>query len=446
MKTTTFNNNVIAKDSATNGSKSCGNLHNSTFELNQGDCFVDKSKRSNLNLKSPRNDRSGFFFRVLLIGLVTLLLSPLSFAQDFDTNRMNRDIKIMENILGEMFKTQFTSKEGTVEVRSQGYTIFGSRSSGNVKGTYIPDYGVIFMIPSLSNRYIISRGSSNSSRQVVFQYSSDDSETDRRIDEESVTNRISEFLQDYASTIGQLKSDESILVIYGAGNSNNTGLSVFSLRGDEQDTDRPEPLPVISVSAKKSDLDSYRAGRLNAEAFQNRLSVSTTEDKERLDLKVLGNIFSTALGDGDGNQFHLINSNSLSYLYLENFGALYSLNLHRGHGFGAFSATLFELDDDEERAQVKVKLEERERKLSKTLEEEYDALVEKTKEFIIDYGRTLSSLKDGQHLLVSLNINDSSDIVPERVDFQIKKSTFNQLDRGQISREAALNAVTLTEY
>jgi hypothetical protein len=103
-------------------------------------------------------------------------------------------------------------------------------------------------------------------------------------------------------------------------------------------------------------------------------------------------------------------------------------------------------EKEKEVQDLKVKLEKREQKLNETLEQEYDALVAKTKEFIIDYGRTLSSLKDDQYLLVSLNINESSDIIPGRVDFQVKKSTFNQLDKGQISREAALNAVTLTEY
>jgi hypothetical protein len=394
--------------------------------------------------------------QIIATGLMALMLTTLSFAQSFDTNRMNRDIRIMENILGEMFKTQFTSKEGTVEVRSNSYVFFSGRSAGSTKGTYIPGYGVIFMIPSTSSRYsIVSRG--NSEKQVVFEYSSGDGDSDRSIDEESVTTRISEFLQDYASTIGQLKSNENIMVIYGAGNSNSGSISIYNLRGavvealgDDQDQDRPKPLPVISVSAKKSDLEAYRAGRLNADAFQEKLSISTSEEKERLDLKVLGNIFQTALGEGDGDQFHLINSNSLSYLYLENFGALYSLDIHRGHGLGGrLGFGSLAINTSEDRQSLKVledKLEERETKIAETLETEYNALLSKTKEFIVDYGRTLSSLKNNQYLMVSLTISDSNDNIPERVDFQVKKSTFTQLDKGQISREAALNAVTLTEY
>ena len=401
--------------------------------------------------------------RIITTGLMAVLLTTLSFAQDFDTNRMNRDIKIMENILGEMFKTRLIAAEGsrnlngtgTVTINSSNYAFFGGGSSGNVKGTYIPGYGVIFMIPTSRSSFIVRNRNSGNNQRVVFHYNSEDSDSERTIDEESVTNRIGEFLQDYASTIGQLKPEESVMVIYGSSNSNSIrGISTYGLRGitvntlSDDDEEEVKPLPVISVSAKKSDLESYRSGRLNADAFQNRISVSTSEDKERLDLKVLGNIFGTALGEGDGNEFHLINSNSLSYMYLENFGALYSLNLHRGHGLGSITTDrLFPSNYNEQaQAEVKVKLEEREKELTKILNEEFDAVVARTKEFIIDYGRTLSSLKDDQYLMVSLNISESSDVVPDRVDFQVKKSVFNQLDKGQISREAALNAVTLTEY
>ncbi|HBX66588.1 MAG TPA: hypothetical protein DEG32_10690, partial [Balneolaceae bacterium] len=122
---------------------------------------------------------------------MALMLTTLSFAQDFDTNRMNRDIKIMENILGEMFKTQLVTTAGskntggTVTIGESSYAFFGGNSSGNVKGTYIPGYGVIFMIPSTSNRFIVRGSNSNSNQQVVFQYSSDDKNSDRKIDEES---------------------------------------------------------------------------------------------------------------------------------------------------------------------------------------------------------------------------------------------------------------------
>ncbi|WP_421773310.1 hypothetical protein [Gracilimonas sp.] len=407
---------------------------------------------SNSNYAAPRNDSPNFLSRIILFGLMTLLLSPLTLAQDFDANRMNRDIKIMENILGELFKTQVVSDAGSVNMRSNNYVFFGG-SSDNIKGTYIPDFGVIFMIPSSTSRSIVvSRERSSGSANVVFQYSSDNDKADKTVDEESVVKRITEFMQDYASTMGQLSPDENVLVIYGSTNSSNSRYAAYTLRAiDDNDEEKQiKKLPVISVSAKKSDLDAYRSGRLNADAFQNRLSVSKSEESEKLDMKVLGNIFRTALEDGDGEQFHLINSNSLSYLYLDNFGALYSMNIHRGHNLGSFrfgSITgNLSAEREKELEELKEDMRAREQKLNETLEAEYENLISKTKEFIIDYGRTLSSLKNNQHLLVSLNISDASDEIPERVTLQVQKSVFDRLDRGQISREAALNAVTLTEY
>ncbi len=381
---------------------------------------------------------------------MALMLTTLTSAQDFDANRMNRDIKIMENILGELFKTQIVSDAGNAKIRSNNYVFFGG-SSANIKGTYIPDFGVIFMIPSSTGRSIVVSREGSGSANVVFQYSSDNDQSDKAVDEESVVKRITEFMQDYASTMGQLSPDENVLVIYGSTNSSNSRYATFSLKAINDDEKEPaKTLPVISVSAKKSDLDAYRSGRLNADAFQNRLSVSKSEDSEKLDMKVLGNIFRTALEDGDGKQFHLISSNSLSYLYLDNFGALYSMNIHRGHNLGSFrfgsiSGNL-SAEREKELVELKEDLREREQKLNETLEKEYETLISKTKEFIIDYGRTLSSLKNNQHLLVSLNIADASDTIPERVTLQVQKSVFDRLDRGQISREAALNAVTVTEY
>ena len=42
----------------------------------------------------------------LLIGLLSLILAPSIVAQNIDAHRMKRDIRIMENILSELFRTQ----------------------------------------------------------------------------------------------------------------------------------------------------------------------------------------------------------------------------------------------------------------------------------------------------------------------------------------------------
>lgn len=402
---------------------------------------------------------------VLLSALMAVLFCVPAISQTFDANRMDRDLKIMESILGEIFKTQIHSANSTApSVRGNEFTYFSGRSSSRIKGTYVPEYGAIFMIPKQSLNRVILRSQEGKESTVLFQYRTGEENEDLSIDQESVISRISEFLQDYASTIGQLKDEEQVLVIYGAQNAESYGYASFSLntmttRSEKNTRETAEPLPVISVSASKKDLNAYRNGSLSSDAFNKKLKISTSDDSEKLDLKVLGNIFKTALGEGEGDQYHLITPSSLSFLFLENFGAMYTLDLHRGHGLTGLRTNVFRVQEtigardenqEEERVveleKLKDELADQQKKTEETLKKEYQKLIQRTREFIVDYGRTLKSLSPDQYLLVSLNITDPAGEIPQRVNFQIKKSTLDKMDSGSLSREEAMKAVTMTEY
>jgi len=84
MRTTTFNYNVITKDSATKRSKSCGNLHKSTFELNQRDCFVDQVNRSNSKYVASRNDSPNFISRIILTNILSLCAQTWKYDNEAD--------------------------------------------------------------------------------------------------------------------------------------------------------------------------------------------------------------------------------------------------------------------------------------------------------------------------------------------------------------------------
>lgn len=398
----------------------------------------------------------------LLIGLMTLLLSPLSFAQDFDKNRMSRDIKIMENILDEVFKieaksTNSGSSTGNIaEVKSLSgnlyFSAFGARSN-QVSGNYIPGYGIIFKVPYLLSGKIssveVTKGKGEPS--ISFYYDSNDSPTDNHITEETVIARITEFLKNYAPTIGQLDSNERIIIVYGEKKQNTPHLRIYSLSGNQNTKEKVEQIPVITVSVRASDLAALRNGSLTSDNFENRLSISKAEEeKERLDLEVMKNILGTAFEEGDGESFHLINSNSISYLSIDDFGVHYTLDMHRGHGlqssFAFGAVTSFRETNSDEAENSARKIQEVREERENTVKTEYQNLLDQMKQYLVDYGRTLSSLSLDQFLLVTANITDHRDIVPSQVNFQLKKLVLSQLDRGQISREDAINAVTITEY
>lgn len=77
--------------------------------------------------------------------------------------------------------------------------------------------------------------------------------------------------------------------------------------------------------------------------------------------------------------------------------------------------------------------------------ESLDNRIRQIKELIIDYGGTLSTLKDGQSLLVTINTGVARNSgLPERVDLRVTKSDLLQLARGTISRDQAMDRIVET--
>lgn len=397
-------------------------------------------------------------YKYLLIGLLSITFTPISsFSQSIDANRMNRDINIMENILSELFRTTITSSNSNQAFVIESGGFYRGNSS---RGTYMPGFGVIFMV-SNSSRGVYSVTNETGNSEYTFYYNGDGDEENQKVDQESITNRIKEFLRDYGSTIGQLKSDEKIMVIYGSKSNSSTLLYRLSTGQGRVTSDKQETLPVISVSAKVSDLNDFRSGKLTTDNFNKRLAVATSEDKEYLDLKVMGNIFETALKDQDKESFRL--SGSVDYMLLDNFGALFSLDV-RYDEFGRATAVVWGLENrlrrafpervavgqatrsESEKQSDTKDYEEMKKELEQKLDTAYKNLVSNIKEYIVDYGRTLNSLSSDQYLLLSINVNGRYENVPDRLDIQIKKSVLEQLDKGSISREQALQRVVVTEY
>ena len=75
-----------------------------------------------------------------------------------------------------------------------------------------------------------------------------------------------------------------------------------------------------------------------------------------------------------------------------------------------------------------------------------DKLKANLKEYLVDYGRTISSIKADQFILTTVNLRGRYKDIAERIYVQLKRSVLDQLDKGIISREKALEQVIITEY
>jgi len=354
----------------------------------------------------------------------------------------------MENILGEMFKT-YSGNTSSERVFISGL----SDGSRNVRGTHLPGYGIIFNVQTGSSFVYTSSSSDNESSSNSFYYSystGSSSDDDVKVDEESVKDRITEFLKDYASTIGQLKPTENVMVIYGSNSRHSFPALVYTSSNGKIDRREREKLPVISGSVTKKDLDDYRSGKINESAFANKVQTASTTDKEYLDLKVMSNIFETALKEQGDESFRL--SGNVNYLMLDNFGAIFNLDAsYRTNNrlFGRVSGitvTGAYIRTDSRDAPDAKEQDEKEAEFLASVNEAYSLLKSNIKEYLVDYGRTVSSVKPDQYILTTVNVRGRYNDIPERIDFQLKKSVLDQLDRGQISREKALEQVVVTEY
>lgn len=396
-----------------------------------------------------------YLSKIITLFFLSVLSTQALYAQDnIDANRMNRDINIMENILQELFKTRWEAQGNTVHVKSTGI-YFGSRSS-DIRGTYLPGYGIIFTIPGGPPGFVsYSDSDEGKSYSYTFRYS-DDASSGKTVSEESITQRIREFLREYGSTIGQLSENDRIMVIY----NTQQHIREFPFFHSSDDQKKQQLLPTISVVAQMKDLQAYRSGNLSKDQLDQRLSISKSdaETNDRLDLKVMANIFETALKEQEGPAFRI--SGSINYLNLDNFGALFFFDSHYSSRSGSFffdmpKISSFSFNDEEGKARVEVQraleaeMSESRKQQEETTEEikqGYDTFINSLKEYLVDYGRTLSSVKANQHILISASISSSIDEIPERVDLQIKKSVLEAMDKGNTSRDEAMSQIVVREY
>ncbi len=393
-----------------------------------------------------------YLSRILpLILALTVAFVPVRAQQNIDGNRLNRDINIMESVLEEMFRVS-SSGAGTASSISS-FSLHGE----SIRGTYLPDYGVIFQISVPTGNLTIVNSDDPGERNLVFQYG--DSDQEQEVTAENVTDRMVEFLKDYGSTIGQLADDDHVMVIYGGTpQSTNNFNAFFSVSGNRININSEPDLPVISVSAQVSDLAAYRSGDLGEQQLRNRISISESEpnSSDNKDVRVMANIFDTAFEENEEG-FEV--RGSVDYLALDNFGVLFFFEARYGSGGPIFQIDELDFQFGSDSSQVQAAEELRQR-LQKTREEAeqkraklrqnafsaFETFKQDLREYLVDYGRTLRSVENDQYILVSVTLDAPADEIPERIDLQLNKSVLEQMDRGAISREGAINRVSIREY
>lgn len=432
--------------------------------------------------------------KIIHLLLLFALSISFTFAQSStDDERLNQDLKILEEVMIELFKSG-NPDPGQYKVNTR-----------NVDVKYIEGFGIVLQTPFFSKDFgVATWGGRNDGYKysyrirgkgrnaVIVQSDSDDERDDEDEVEESddmdnqayqdhVIALMRSFLTVYGDLTSYLKPDEKILMIYDATAQSNPerlllrtyGVSIGT-SGNVSVGDSDENFDErISAEVKKKDLTNYKSGSLSEKAFQDKINIHIKEknpvNDDQLEYRILGKIFQSAfdkypkdasrngltvfsfdgddevIGEGDNiGPVAVLASPKVNYQRLEGLGVIYEMNMRSSSVYfvhtqknrnGKGSNSTWKNDDDEGSS-----------KKNEALSELYDKFITDLKRNMVEYGRTLRSLPQEEWLIVEANMpHCKSCDLPGKVEMKIQKKVLESYDKRSISLEKAMDSIKITK-
>lgn len=369
--------------------------------------------------------------------------------------RMTRDIEVAENVLNTMLR-QETGRRGYFPVE--------------VKGTYVPGYGVTLRLPFYDGgRFAIGIGSDWNAPVVVgapgesysYSYSYSQSEAKeaaeeskriaerdqiraktsrgqvrKQVDMDSAMTRARQrflevsknFLADYGDLIGGLKTEERIIITNRTDNFEPDFGAVWMMGGKQGRR------TLLSVEAKRGDIEMLKQGKINRDEFMKRLKVVDTESSDTVDpdLEVFSSLFGRLYRE-DLSQTYYAQGNP-NYERLKDFGVIYYLKVYSSMETDEGRYLMPTID------QRDVSKDER----NKKVKEMYPKFESELKDNIVEYGRTIRSLKDEEQLVFQIRLTQCKECgIPELLEVSIKAGALKDYGSGKATKEATIAKVNI---
>lgn len=395
--------------------------------------------------------------------MMTAMLTP-AWAQKFDEERMQRDIAVAENVLSTLIKQQISNQR----------TFFPLE----VKGSYQSGYGVTFTLPadyttpmvwmdgngsttitfgngSNSSNMVYSDGMNVNGSNDIYIEEENDLEGDspvsppdeddkfklitkeskkRNNDMDSVRDAYNEkvieaaktFILDYGDMIAQLQPTERVVV---SNQGNNPRVWVNQFFNAPNRTH-------LSVEGLKSDITAFRTGKITRDQALVKLKVVNTQTVEEVapDLELLSSIFSR-LYSPDLSKTYFTQDN-IYFERLKDFGVIYYMQAYSGiereRDSRRYIMPTLGLNDVDQATR------------DKKAKELYPKFETELKDNIIEYGRTLKSLKDDEVLVFQVKITRCNKCdIPSSLEYSLKASALKDFNTGKIDRNAVLSKFTV---
>ncbi|MBT1705658.1 hypothetical protein [Chryseosolibacter indicus] len=375
-----------------------------------------------------------------LIGVCLMAVMQVTntFAQKIDEERMKRDIEVAENVLQTLIKQEVNQQRG----------FFGM----DIKGSYLPGYGVTFKLPpDFAAPFVISIGEAetafNWDRRDGYSYTvttrDDGDDEDNQSDDESaykLKNKTKEkkqlnadsvkseynqklikaakdFIIDYGDFISQLGANEKI-VVTNRGDHNRGWYLSNSKRTH------------LSVEGSKSDIQAFKQGKISREQALSKITVVNTEsvNTKQPDLELLTSIINRLYSPDLSKTY--FTENDIYYEVLKDYGVVYYMQVYSAYrnDRNRFSMPTVALNDVDQATR------------DKKITEVYPKFEQELKENILEYGRTIKSLKDDELVVFNVTLTKCKGCgIPSTLEVSVKSSVLKDFGAGKIEKGSALN-------
>jgi hypothetical protein len=381
--------------------------------------------------------------QTLLCSVVVFTTIP-AIAQKIDEERMQRDIAVAENVLGTLIKQQFEKQKMFFPLE--------------IKSNYQPGYGVTFYIPTdyttpivfalpgddnfvwdgaRGPRVYISQGNNENPNNDMVPPApekkgtlslQDKKNAKAKVDMDSIQDSYNTkvidaaktFLLDYGDMITQLSPTERIIV---------------SNQGDRPRVwvnkyfDAPNRTH-LSVEVLKGDLTQYKQNKITREQALSKIKVINTEsvDEVEPDLELLSSIFTRLYRPDLSKTF--FTQDNVYFERLKDYGVVYYMQALSSQELGytkRYVMPTVGLDDVDQATR------------DKTIKELYPKFEQDLKDNILEYGRTLKSLKDEEVLVFQVRLTRCVGCgIPSSLEYTIKSSVLKDFNANKINKAAAL--------
>jgi hypothetical protein len=387
--------------------------------------------------------------------MMALIFSfTLAGAQDkVDQGRMDRDIEVAENILSTLIKQQFEKRsffpmevngeyrEGYGVTFRLPYELNGPmiwNIGGTAPGVSILDgdsYTYSFSFPSGEqaelervmgeDQRVRTETIRGTSRPKVANARSINVDSIREVSADKIIMACKEFLANYGDLITQLPANEKIMIT-------NRGDGDRRWYGAFMNASKPS---YMSVEATKADITTYKQGKLSKDQFEKKIKVINTEVDDELqpDLELLTSIFNRLYRSDLSKTF--FTDQNIYYERMKEYGVIYYMQVYSSNQNdfnGRYVMPTVGLGDLDQAAR------------DKKVKELYPQFEKDIKEDILEYGRTVKSLKPEESLIFDIQVTKCDGCgIPSSLEIAVKSSVLNDYSSGKLSKEGALGKMSI---